>query len=976
MSNIVNLSDYTKRVIEMQKSKVASNNEVAKPQIKESKDTVEISTKPTEQKTSENEIAKPQIEENKGTVETSTKPTEQETSENKTAKPQIEENKGTVEINTKFKKAKEQNGWIEKIADAIKGKIGIGLSSKKIQEKIDKGENEETILKDIKNYRRQQENIAQTVADTLTCAAVLFSFSKGKKLSLLESYKSKITGNNIFKSNFGITMLCGSSAAFLGSLSKSILLSLNRIGTSQYKVKKDKDTDKDQFKILKQAAIKDKANANTRNGISGAINGMLAALISTGGGFVGAPLYVILNSLNRYFIASKEDSSEKSVKSYIENMKNSPIADGLSAALILAIATKKGINLSKYEKNIKIAFNKINQSGILNPYSDGKSTYEKLAEVLLNNSEAKNILNLNYYDFAPDKVYDELSQNIFFLKILQIQENKSNQNFTNILASLFKQSQYSNGIEELINKLKMDGPRTYSAEEVSAAIEKAFGKGKYTLVNNAPLGVGTVAETYLVKDASGKELVIKILKKGINPQGEKIAKDAEKCRAIIQNANIPENEKAMLISSFNDIAKGVIKEADLTHEMEAAKKLAKSTSLAQVVKGVEVSEDGTMYVMEKANGECLQKVSDYIKKRNELEKELELIKKGINNSSISGFQLGIGSESYQTSMEYYEKIKQELAQFIESHKGMDAFAELSNDEARTMLELYQDVLVEQFNKVDPNGKTIHADIHPGNIMIDINALKSYVSGDKSAKNKIFTLIDTGNTIEQTPEVATRFLNLSKYIEDADVDNIVSFALEGAKLPNGKIYSRAAQSGENIASKEEMDKYFKEIKEVLAGKDGKSGIFFDGKTALGKLTNETLIEGIMYKILQEKGITPSVLQGNLIKAQTSARNSLKQFKNNNSKTLFKNMSSSSGMSNLKGILKTLKNSKNYRAKQKRQEKANLRKLNIGQKLKMKKSSTAPKKDSVEYLTYILKQDKINSKNEDRNELLGGILESMI
>ncbi|MBR1976936.1 hypothetical protein IKA15_01510, partial [bacterium] len=302
------------------------------------------------------------------------------------------------------------------------------------------------------------------------------------------------------------------------------------------------------------------------------------------------------------------------------------------------------------------------------------------------------------------------------------------------------------------------------------------------------------------------------------------------------------------------------------------------------------------------------------------------------------------------------------------------FANLGNDEARSMLELYQDVLVEQFNKVDPKGKVIHADIHPGNIMINPSELKKYASGDKAAKSRVFTLIDTGNTIEQTPEIAMRFLNLSKYIDAADTDNIVEFVLEGAKLPSGKIYSKSGNV-ENIASAEEMDKYFKIIKEKLAGADGKSGVFFDSQTGLGKLTNQELIENITNKMLHEEGITPSNIQGNLIKAQTSAKNSLSQFKKNNNKTLFQNIT---GNGNGKGntivdVFKTLRNPATYRGKQRKQEKANLKKLSPTLRAKMRKGSkSAPKRNSVEYLTYVLKQDKVNEQQRDMFEFLGDII----
>ena len=42
---------------------------------------------------------------------------------------------------------------------------------------------------------------------------------------------------------------------------------------------------------------------------------------------------------------------------------------------------------------------------------------------------------------------------------------------------------------------------------------------------------------------------------------------------------------------------------------------------------------------------------------------------------------------------------------------------------------------------DEKGKTIHGDIHPGNIFIDIPAMRK-------GEDNFFTLIDTGNTIKR------------------------------------------------------------------------------------------------------------------------------------------------------------------------------------------------------------------------------------
>ena len=116
------------------------------------------------------------------------------------------------------------------------------------------------------------------------------------------------------------------------------------------------------------------------------------------------------------------------------------------------------------------------------------------------------------------------------------------------------------------------------------------------------------------------------------------------------------------------------------------------------------------------------------------------------------------------------------------------------------MEQYEDVLIEQFSKVDSTGKIIHGDIHSGNIFVDMKTLRENLQGELSRKAKrisgvhnskpALTLIDTGNTINQTSEQAFRFKNLTSYIQNGDWENITNFVLEGAKLPEGMSQEKA------------------------------------------------------------------------------------------------------------------------------------------------------------------------------------------
>jgi predicted unusual protein kinase regulating ubiquinone biosynthesis (AarF/ABC1/UbiB family) len=170
---------------------------------------------------------------------------------------------------------------------------------------------------------------------------------------------------------------------------------------------------------------------------------------------------------------------------------------------------------------------------------------------------------------------------------------------------------------------------------------------------------------------------------------------------------------------------------------------------------------------------------------------------------------------------------------------------LRKEDTDFLLTEYQKVFIEQFHKVDKNGKIIHADIHPGNIFIDPEVLKT-------RKGKLFTLIDTGNMIDMGVEQSMRALNFSKYVQQGNVKDIAAFVLDGAKLPKG------------MSEKDAVDKVVKELETC----------FFDNKTKIGMLDDEKVLT-LTDNIMQKYDIIPSSTQLNLNKSRTSARNSLNE-----------------------------------------------------------------------------------------------------
>lgn len=816
----------------------------------------------------------------------------------------------SVELSKNLTEAKNKNGIIEKVADKIKGFTGIGFSSKKIQKDIENNKNSEAVKKDIKNYRRQQEGIAQATADVATGLASIFTFFKVKNKTRLyaggisslnekgiEDIISKLKEGKIKDLIQKITskldkkstaVIIGAiSAMFIGSFVKSNLLKLNRIGSKEFKIDKTKNYSKKELKQEKKRLKKEKRNANFRNSISGAISGLTAPVITLFGP-AGAFAYAGINSLSRYFIASRADKNEKSIKSYVENLKNSPVQNLAAAALLIFPALKTGKADKIFEKNLSKVIEKLKNAKLEDKYSS-ESVYSKLESILFGDEKINGILNDNNLT-TSQKIQKLGDENIFALKFKQIGSNT----------------------DDLARALKEECPATRTLEEAKEKVSKAFGK-KYEV--EGCVGVGTIAESYIAKDENGNHVVIKMIKEGISK--EKINSDKEAFIQIIKNsAGKSEEEKDILIKNIENIAQGVLQEVDLANEKTAAEALRKVTQKAKVVVPIEIKDN--MYVMEKANGISLQNLIKYLEYQH---------KYNIHS------KIGDKGDSFFTNMS--DDIKQKLEEFIKLNPGLEDVGDISTEEAKKLIEKYDDVLIEQFSKVGEKGKTIHADIHPGNIFIDMKALRN---GEKN----FFTLIDTGNVINQTPESAIRFLNLSNYIQNADVDNITNFVLEGAKLPEGMTKEKAFEA---ISS---------ELRKV----------FFDDKTSFGFVSNDSVIN-LSSSIMEKLNIIPGDTQGNLLKAKTSANQSKAEFLRT-LMTAFENkfinakpeeMSKAKIASDVLSLAKDAgKISIKSKIKTMLQEKLNLKTISPALRSAIKKSANVPARNSEEYIMYKLKPFK--------------------
>lgn len=852
-----------------------------------------------------------------------------------------------LSIKDEFVKQHKKNGLFERLYNGIKNLTGLGAGSKKTKTLVEKAENgeisEEEARAGIDKYRKSQVNGAQAFGDLMSVGAAGLTFFKvrnalkmvsaemqinSKFYNMLANQVNKVgkkhgknfmgkLGESILKSGQSNAKMVGVAtiaAALVGGFVKKWTLKFNRIGSDEFKYnKKDFNGaktpyDKAQYKLEKKIKKRERRRTNFRNFLSGAINGLMLPISLLGGAFVGIPLYVAGNSLNRYFVANREEKN-KSFKGYIENLKSDGITHAALAAAIAAPMIKKVNFANTFDKNLKKVVENLKDANLKPSGFEGKTTYQELDDILMNSKNIKNIINKGSME---EQIQNLTNENIFAVKFIQIG--------------------HSGGLAEA---LKENCPATRTLEEAQKYINQKLGNG-YSV--SKCLGVGTIAETYLAKDSKGKEVCIKILKNGIS--AEKIANDKAKFIDIIKKLpNKTAEEKEFLIRNIEDLAEGISKEVDFNSEMEAAKKLIKHTKAANIVKPIEVKNG--VYVMEKANGISL----DSLIKLQEAERELRYYERKLKQFKAGqlddweriwakGDEDGFIHRRIESlTNNEIPKTKEKITRIKSRTPDFEQF-QMQDADAKYLFEEYMKVMVEQFYKVDKAGKTLHADIHPGNVFIDLNALKS-------RKGPLFTLIDTGNTIDLSAKQALSSLKLTNYIQKADVPDIVEYMLDGANL-----------KGSGLTKEEAVKKISEDLKNC----------FFDNKTELTEVNTSNLFT-IVSNIMRKHKILPSSNQLNLDKARTSAENSFYELKSiwyTQVGNKIQGKASNAGkVSTELGMVKDeIMLNKKFTKMKANQEKLNLLQFPISETIKYRNNPNLLKENSEEYLTYKLKQKKMD------------------
>lgn len=841
--------------------------------------------------------------------------------------PQVSVTNST--IRDEFVKEKKNNGLIRKFYNFLKNKTNIGLGSKAVEKEIDKFEkgeiSEENVKETIAKYKHSQQNSVQTFADTATAATTITGYYLGNnfvkkyqaqdKLNAIPQFIKKIKNNtdniylkrflsidDILKSKTKATLFMLPILGIIGGITKLTITKAERIGSKEFKVDKKAFTDKKELKAAKKKARKARQKTNFKNFLTGALNGILAPVTVLAGGIIGVPAYILATTGLRYATNNK-GNKDKSLNDFAQSFKDNAVVNTLATAAIAVPAFKKAHFSHVLGKNLDKVVNKLKNTKLELPdLPSSKSAYQELEDTMLNSEAIKKII-------TPEKLYssdnmDEIiknltDENIFAVKFLQI-KNKG------LLSGEYNQ------YERISEALRENCPPTRTLEEAQEHINKLWGTSEYKI--SKLLGVGTVAETYLAKNSSGKEVCIKILKNGIN--AEKIAKDKEKFIKLITGDTpldkLDDNQK-YLIKNINDLAEGISKEVDFVNEMNAAKELKKYSKVADVVVPMEAKPG--IYIMEKAPGISVKTLVDYYN----CERMVKFYKNELKKYPDETWS--------KPQLEYYEEKMKKIKSRAPEFEDFD----MTPSQIKKLLKTYIDLQVEQFAKVDKNGKVIHADIHPGNIFINLEALKS-------GKGKLLTLIDTGNTIKLSKEQAMTSLKIVGFIKNGNTKDLANIVLQDAILPKG------------LSKEEALTKVENDLRTF----------FFDNKTKINSMNMDTFY-ALSDNILRKYNIIPNNTQLNLNKAKISARNSFEDLVESFFEKKYgdKNWDDSSKAEMVAAITNATKDMAEIGIKLQSantiQETKNLTQMSTKEAMNFLRNKNMLKTNSEEYLTYKMKQN---------------------
>ncbi len=674
-------------------------------------------------------------------------------------KPAINPNN---DMNDVYISAKKKRGFIAKFYGAINKIIPLGLSDKKVKKKLIAYQEGKVSKQDTKKYIDRYENAnfnsTEITIDTLaSMAAVGVGFLGKKAKTLMNIFTPKYK-------KYALALTAGASV-ITGLAVKMGLKGLDSLGM-------DKNARKEQ-KRTKENLI-----SGTMDGVSGFISSLNPLLIPAG---------IAINAFTRYITDKKDDATLPSISDFLEKQKDSAGIGILGLAGISVAAARGHLNVAKIVESINAT--KINKQHVISyrPPEDQLTEFQQLARDIgydlgviikgekfdptgiskLDEDFMKILLEKGQNGNIESKIRKLEEENIFLPKYLQTvvdipddkqaklikqidqllegyKERKMDSGYNGrefkfsfetsgidrALDDLDEKNMDINGfkdLQQILKRIKSSCPTSRSIEDAQKMLDAEY-NGKYKI--EKLLGVGSVAESYLVKDSSNNEFVAKLTKQHFLDK-DKIAADKAKVVAKINmrakddyslftsKQTIKTKERKQYdLNQVNNMYKVWGNEIHLNQEAISAKEIGEQASNFQPVGVIDAKPH--IFIMEKA----------------------------------PGYQLD--------SDKFAQKWKE---------------ANLTEDDFKNFVENYVKVYCEQLFSLPKKGvKVVQSDPHGGNILVDVNKIKDLKNGSKP-----ITIIDYGNTTKT--EQAQAIKNLFNHIDYliGNTDAIAEAMLEGAKL---------------------------------------------------------------------------------------------------------------------------------------------------------------------------------------------------
>ena len=690
--------------------------------------------------------------------------------------------------------AKKKRGFIAKFYNILDNILPLGLTDNKVEAKLINYQNGKASKEATKAYIDRYENTnfnnSETTIDTLASITAIGTGFAGKKIKTImgvftpkyKKYATAITA--------GISIISG-LAVKLG------LKALDDLG-------KDKD------------ALKEEKRT-TNNIVTGLLDGV-SGFVSTINPLM-IPIGIGVNAFARYINDKKDDLTLPSISDFLEKQKDSIGIGLVGLAGVSLVAAKGHMSLAKIKSAISTsALNKKHvisyrpPEGQLTEFQqlardigydlsivikDGKFHPEEISK--LDEDFMKILLEKGENGNIEGKIKKLEAENIFLPKYLQtvvdIPDDKQQQLIKQIdqliesrnarkagssydgrefhwnlddhgidsaMDKLEEKEMDVNGfkdLQQIVKRIKSSCPTSRTIESAQGILDKEY-NGKYQITKL--LGVGSIAESYLAKDSSGKEVVIKIVKQHFLDT-DKIAADKTKILKKVeerakkdyswltskQTIFSPER-KEYDINQLDNMYKVWGNELNLNQEAQAAREIGSQAVNFQPV-GV-IDSKPSIFIMEKAQG----------------------------------YQLD--------SDKFAQKWKE---------------ANLTEEDFKNFVENYVQVYCEQLFSLPKQGmKVVQSDPHGGNILVDIEKIKDLKA---STPSKPITIIDYGNTTKTEQKQAIK--NLFNHIDYlvGNTEAIAEAMLEGAKLGNNdkksivKELSKALQAAiYNVDTKIDVD----------------------------------------------------------------------------------------------------------------------------------------------------------------------------